>query len=222
MQFPQRLREATLGDVLAILFRARASGVLELTTDRCVHPVHLRGGLVLAVEGATHRLGELAVEFGCTSPAEVERAWCERRPTQRIGQCLVAAHVLTPRARDRLLDAQRAARLEGLFRLTDATLVFCPLRPLPEGAAEQVPMLASQVIRGRPRTRDRGLKATENPVRAEALAALGLAPDATEAEARARFRALVMELHPDRCTSAPPGVERLNAVLEAWRRLHAA
>lgn len=223
MQLPARLREATLGDILASLYRARASGVLELGSPQGSHAVHLRGGLVHAVEGAAPRFGDLAADLGVAQPVAIERAWRADRGAHRIGQCLVAARVISLVARDRVLDEQRARRLDALFGIADATVRFRPARRLPDGAAEQPPMLASRVIRGRPRGRDRGASTRPvDPARAAALDALGLPPTASFAEARARFRALVVELHPDRDVASPRGEgreQRLRAVLDAWRSL---
>lgn len=223
MQLPARLRDATLGDILATLYRARASGVLELELPHGAHAVHLRGGLVHAVEGDAPRFGDLAAVLGVASPSAIERTWRGYRGPQRIGQCLVAARVISHGARDRVLDEQRARRLDALFALHDAEVRFRPVRRLPDGAAEHPPMLPSRVIRGRPRGRDRSPSARPvDPARAAALAALGLGPGAGLAEARARFRALVVELHPDREAHAHRSEDReqrLRAVLDAWRTL---
>lgn len=221
MLVPSQLRATTLGDVLASLFRARASGVLELVADGRDHAIHLRGGLVHAVEGDATRFGDVCAELRVAGRDAIERAWRGRHAAHRIGQCLVSARVLSLPERDRVLEAQRARRLEALFAMPDAAVRFRAARALPAGAAEQPPMVPSRVFRGRPRTRDRGRLAVD-PARAAALGDLGLAPDATFADARQRFRSLVVELHPDRCGDLPRGPapeQRLRAVLDAWRAL---
>jgi DnaJ-domain-containing protein 1 len=222
MQLPARLRDATLGDLLAQLYRARASGVLELDEGARAHAIHLRGGLVHAVEGAAPRFGDLTATLGVAERAAIERAWRTARDAGRIGQCLIAARIISHHHRDRVLDEQRARRLDALFLLLDAGVRFRAARALPPGAAEQSPMLPSRVLRGRPRGRERGARAVVSPARAEALAALGLPYDADPETARRRFRALVMELHPDRGGTAPRSEDRerrLRAVLDAWRTL---
>jgi len=52
MTLPSRLGETTLGDLLAALRRAHATGTLELIEPDRVHHLHLRGGAVQAVESS--------------------------------------------------------------------------------------------------------------------------------------------------------------------------
>jgi hypothetical protein len=216
---PSRLRETTLGDLLAGLQRARATGTLELVEAAAVHHVHLRGGAVQAVESSAdaRRFGDLAVAAGLATRGIVESAWGVGRARGfRIGQALVWRRVVTPSARDRVLDAQRLARLDSLYGVGDAALRFRSARALPEGAAEQSPLGARDAFHGRPRRRDHA-RCTGDPARAEALAALGFDHDPGTALLRRRFRELVLALHPDR----NPGDrgERLRAVIAAYRLL---
>lgn len=225
MSLPSRLGETTLGDLLAALRRAHATGTLELVEPDRVHHVHLRAGAVQAVESSAdeRRFGDLAVAAGLASRSAVESAWGVGRPRGfRIGQSLVWRRVVTSSVRDRVLDAQRLARLDSLYGVGDAALLFRSARPLPEGAAEQAPLRASETFHGRPRRRDHGRSPTD-PARIEALAVLGFDHDPGVSALRGRFRELVLALHPDRHegdASRGRG-ERLRAVIAAYRLLRA-
>lgn len=223
MTLPSRLGETTLGDLLAALGRARATGTLELLEADRAHHVHLRAGAVQAVESGAdaRRFGDLAVAAGLASRDAIEGAWGAGRARGfRIGQALVWRRVVSPSARDRVLDAQRAARLDALYGVGDAALRFRSARALPEGAAEQAPLGATEAFHGRPRRRDRP-RDEADPSRAGALAALGFDRDPGAGPVRRRFRELVLALHPDR----HPGddsrarVDRLRAVIAAYRVL---
>lgn len=168
------------------------------------------------MEAEGPRFGALAVSAGLVTPEALGDALNEDRGARRIGQRLVLAGHLRSSARDELLLAQRAARLEALFRLEDAEVSWWPPSPFPAGAAELPPMPPSRVLSGRPRRRTR--VGEVDPARRAALASLGLHASASRAEARARYRALVLALHPDRGASREG---RLREVLSAWRTLSA-
>lgn len=220
-----RLRDTTLGDVLAALHRRRASCVLELDEPRAQHVIHLRGGEVLAVESGLDddRVGDLVVSLGVATRALVEDAWACRKPLQRIGHCLVGMRVITSRQRDQVLDAQRLHRLEALYAVPDATLRVRDAAALPEGAAEQRPLPPRQAFFGRPRRRDGGaVRIPWTLAQCEALAVLGLGPTASRDEARRAFRQRVVALHPDRDPGArdearTARLEALLRVLDAWQ-----
>lgn len=224
MQLPARLRDTTLGDLLATLHRGYASGVLELTEGGRTHAVHLRRGLVHAVEGiATDiRFGDLATRAGvCARPVVEGAAYEARTRGWRIGHQLVAHRAMSLVTRDRLLSAQRAQRLEALYALDDATLRFHPnAAPLPAGSTEQLPMNPRETFHGRARRRERGARQRPPEHIVRCLAVLGLAPEASSAEVRARYRERVRALHPDRggvCDEAQ--LAALRAVLDAWKTL---
>lgn len=241
MQLASRLRHTTLGDLLATLHRAGASGVLELIEPHARHAIHLRRGHVQAVESdaSASRLGDVATRIGGVPRPVVERArlFAHARGI-RIGQALVAARALSPAALDELLAAQQRERLEGLYALTDAEVRFRVARSLPAGASERCPLTARETYYGRPRARARASSEARtthhravptNPTsvsstRARALAVLGLGPSASDAEARAVYRSWVLALHPDRCQALDEAernarVRRLAAVVEAYRAL---
>lgn len=214
-----RLRDTTLGDVLGACHRARLDGSLELDDGTRRRVLHLRGGQVCAVEGEPPSFGELASARGLVAPDAIEHTLRARPSPQRIGQRLVAARLLSTRARDALVQEQRALRLDALFGLEDAAITLGAMRPLPAGAAELPPMLPSRVLAGRPRRRAR-VTVGADASRREALALLGLEPDASFAAIRERYRALVLALHPDRgAARSPERDQRLREVLSAWRCL---
>lgn len=246
MNLPIRLRETTLGDVLAVLHREGASGVLELVEPKRRHAVHLRRGEVRAVECAlaTLRFGDVAVASGVVQREVIETFWFNDRPSgQRIGQCLVGRRLMTPLQRDHLLDTQRLERLRMLYKLPDAMLRFHPATPLPDGAAEQAPLRAREVFHNTPRARDTIAETTKSasegastnatvpeerdPRRRRALEALGLPMTATGEELRRRYKTLLLELHPDRAQrlddrDRAARMTRLLRVMEAYQLLSRA
>ena len=226
MFLPSRLRDTTLGDLLATLHRGYATGVLELVEPQRRHTIHLRRGLVHAVECSERawRLGDLLTAAGLCARDVVERASREARARdQRSGHRLVAERAVSHAQRDEALGAQRARRLESLYGVADAELRFHPARPLPPGVVEQHPMSARETFFERARRRDRGRGGAKG-ARGEALAVLGLGAEATLAEVRARYRERVRALHPDLAPvegEAQQGrrVAELKAVLDAYRAL---
>ena len=94
MQLSSRLRDTTLGDLLALMHRNNASGVLELLESRSRHAIHLRRGYVQAVESecATLRLGDVATRRWGIGRISVERARMYAHSKGiKIGQALVEA-----------------------------------------------------------------------------------------------------------------------------------
>lgn len=219
MQIASRLRHTTLGDLLAQLHRESATGVLELIEPRARHAIHLRRGYVHAVESesALLRLGDIAHRHWGIGRTLVERARLYAHAHGlRMGHALVATRAIDPSQLDALLADQQRARLEQLYHLRDAELRFRVARPLPSGAAEQIPLEAKDTYHGRPRKDERGEERVSEPPpppsarrprvsRASAshpmaseYAVLGLSPESDERRVRDAFRSLVLELHPDR------------------------
>lgn len=239
MQLVSRLGHTTLGDLLASLHRAGASGVLELIEPHARHAIHLRRGYVQAVESdsVASRLGDVATRVhGITRPV-VERArmYAQQRGL-RIGQALVATHAIRPGDLDDLLAAQQRERLERLYTLDDADVRFRVARPLPAGASEQSPLPPRDVFYGRPRkhrrVEARGSARMPPPSpntprvipRQSAHDVLGVTPGVDAPTLRAAFKRLVLELHPDRATDVEAEEKaarsrRLVAVLDAYRSL---
>ncbi len=242
MQLASRLRDTTLGDLLAKLYRDGATGVLELIESHGRHAIHVRRGFVQAVEseGASARIGDVAVRSHVAARAAVEKASMQARVRKlRLGQAMVAQRVISPPQLDELLRRQRHERLEHLYAITDAELRFRVSRPLPPGATEQAPLLPGEVFHGRPRRNRRNATSSPPPrpasnaarvsapsARAGHLTTLGLGVDASPGDVRSAFRRQVLLLHPDRsaATGAAPHADASRAflaVVEAYRALTA-
>jgi hypothetical protein len=221
MQIASRLRDTTLGDLLAQLHRARATGVLELIEPRARHAIHLRRGFVQAVESerAALRLGDIATRlWGVARPA-VERArmFAQGRGL-RIGHALVATQVIGAGQLDALLAEQQRARLDMLYALDDAELRFRVARPLPRGAAEQSPLEAKDTFFGRPRKRPRASREDEREAR-QTPPARGAAHRSASTSAGGRARTTVSRFANEYATLGldPSADER--AVRDAYRAL---
>lgn len=235
MQLASRLRETTLGDLLASLHRAGATGVLELIEPHARHAIHLRRGYVQAVESdsVATRLGDVATRVLGIPRSIVERArWLAHARGLRIGQALVCERVISPGDLDELLTLQRRERLERLYSLTDAEIRFRVARPLPAGASEQPPLHPRDVYHGRPRYRRRDNTTASmrsdgcQDERSRLLAVLGLTSGASHHEIRAAYKRLVLALHPDRSSGLSEReraaqVQRLVEVVQAYRALQA-
>jgi len=220
--------------------------VLELIDTPCRHAIHLRRGMVQAVESelAGTRLGDVTAQLHQVERPLIERArMAAHAKGTRIGQAMVSLRVLSPLQLDESLRAQRHVRLEHLYALRDAEVRFRIARPLPAGSSEQQPLAPRDVFHGRPRKSPRASQGfasarrsqpapapvtVETPVdarRAARLAALGLGPNASDVEARAAYKRLVLALHPDRL--GPDASEALRAergrglisVVRAYREL---
>jgi hypothetical protein len=222
MLVPSHLRDTTLGDVLAVLHRNFASGVLEIDDTRSRHAIHVRRGLVCAVEvsNPSLRFGGVAVTYKACDPQVIEHlAQTEAVRPLRLGQRLVMAGILSVRDRDDVLHTQRIKRLERLFYVEDAELRFEDVRALPPGSAELAPMSARDVFFGRRRHRDGA-----SLMRIHALGVLGLNANATITEVRERYRERVAMLHPDHTghldqATREAMLRELRAVIEAYRAL---
>ncbi len=246
MQLSSRLRDTTLGDLLALMHRNNASGVLELLESRSRHAIHLRRGYVQAVESecATLRLGDVATRRWGIGRISVERARMYAHSKGiKIGQALVALRVIEANQLDALLAEQQRARLEMLYGLRDAELRFRVSRPLPLGAAEQNPLGVRDTFYGRPRKQARSASASSPPPTpprshttathttyarvsshpfAKEYAELGVSLDADATMIRKSFRELVLHLHPDRAQQLSAQereirAQRLVSVIRAYR-----
>src|SRR5687768_17602482 len=133
MNLPGRLKLTTLGDVLGALHRERADGVLELIEQGSAaagrrHRVYLRGGLVEDAETdlAHPRLGEILVGPG-TLQRDALSALLRRlieSPDRRVGEVLLSELNGSEVDVGRALRSQLRAKLEAIFRLSDALLRF--------------------------------------------------------------------------------------------------
>ncbi len=216
MQLPGRIEATTLGDLLGALYRARATGVLELVERAGVsagrtHRVHLSGGLVEDVETAAGvaRLGEILRREGFIDERGMRRLLhgLADTPTRRAGDLLVAECGVSMAAVGAALRCQLRARLDKLFTLADVSIRFHVARSRRDSAAA-VPLSPREFLHGRPRARGAvgrapraqpGLPSKRHdPVRSRALSVLGLGPFADRDSVQRAFRALARDAHPDR------------------------
>jgi hypothetical protein len=239
MNLPGRLTLVTLGDLLGTLHRAEASGVLELveTKGACagrLHRVYLARGSVDGVETGfdNPRIGELLYDRGLIDrDGLVALIRCVlEQPGRRAGEILVGERLATPAVVGAALRLQLKARLDSMFRLTDASVRFHvrrPMAPVPSGLL----LSPRDFLFGRPRTRSRvsnearaRVAALDDAGRANAYRTLGLEPGADAGAVRQAFRRLAREHHPD-ChpnASAPEVatlVRRLSEITAAYHRI---
>ncbi|MGZ3449113.1 MAG: DnaJ domain-containing protein [Polyangiales bacterium] len=229
MQLPGRLARTTLGDLLGRIYRADASGALELSlcatsaVPAARHRVHVQRGLVIAVEldlvTPPSRIGEVLVSEGFVSPEEIARALALQdmlgASAPRHGEVLVRSGALSAELRDAALRKQARARLDALFALCegrDAEIRF----QVGPAATPRVPRMAAPLIpreflhgRRRARVKKNPSSGEAKPQlqltfdRLQALRLLGLSPDADPATIRRAFRVAAARVHPDRHPDAP-------------------
>jgi hypothetical protein len=159
MQLPGRLRATTLGDLLGALYRAGASGTLELVEDRGrTHRVHLAQGHVTAVEidGASPPLAEILKTNGALDDGTLRRALLRALTSQRlVGEVLSKDFHVSPDVIDGAIRDQLVLRLRALEAIDDARVHFrVTVRP-PREALRDRPLQASEFLRGRRRARDK-------------------------------------------------------------------
>lgn len=227
MILPGRLRDTTLGDVLGTLFRARVTGTLELVelsgpASGRVHKVVFVDGAITGIEpgAAGAKLGEL-LDVDITA-----RRRYSPEHHHRIGEYLVDAGIVTADRVRTALHEQLQARLEGLYRLSDARLSFRPPRPQGSDPTAPAPLAQDEFLHGRPRRRraDAVAPTRQHSDRDEALRTLGLPQGATRAEVQAAFRRLAQESHPDRRPDASESerrelLRRFSSLSRAYHRL---
>lgn len=245
MNLPGRLRLSTLGDMLGVLHRAGASGILELieqdgSLSGRTHRVFLDGGLIDGVESrlATPKLGEILLREGLLGLEGVRillRKLVEQ-PGKQAGQILLDERLVDSSLLDASLRAQLKARLEALFKLRDALVRFHVRRPprrasrSPEGEARRATLLTPrEFLHGRPRARTGRLEPRRSEPTVDALehaayVMLGLAPGADAEAVRRAFRKLAALHHPDRHPTATPAEKTLLAhrfaqITAAYHRL---
>lgn len=237
MRLPGRLSATTLGDLLGLLHRERASGVLELIEVEGpargrAHRIHLEAGLVAAVETklGVARVGEILKQQGFLGDEALRRLGREltRSPARRAGEILLQDCELAPGALSAALRRQLRQRLDALFALGDAEIRFRVARPSDES---KVPLSPREFLHGRPRHRDRRARgksdagarrpeAGRQRARAQALTLLGLDERATREAVQRAFRSLAAAVHPDRHPDV--SAEQKAALLKRFAELSAA
>lgn len=168
MLLPGRLAKTTIGDLLGRLYRAGASGALELSGGARRQRIYLQRGLIVGLDldvgPLPSRLGELLVCEGLAAVDQVARALSAQQrlgiAAPRHGEILVRAGVITPELRDAALRKQARKRLDALFRALDGR--DAEIRFHVGIAAEEAkmthrfvaPLMPHEFLAGRPRARD--------------------------------------------------------------------
>jgi hypothetical protein len=221
MQLPGRLGLATLGDLLGRLHRERATGTLELVEAKGPsagrrHRVHWEGGLVSGVETqlGVPRIGDILQSQGFVGDETLRKL--ARRitelPGRLAGDLLVEEGRVSRQVVSAAVRRQVRLKLDALFSICDAFVRFHVVSQ--RGAS--VPLSPREFLHGRPRARaadeqkkqatnDRARRAAEarrDRARSEALAILGLGPDANREAVQRAFRKLASVAHPDRHPTA--------------------
>ena len=235
MHLPGRLSTSTLGDLLGSLHRESITGVIELReivgrggrgVPGRLHRVHLRGGLVVAVDTAFRvpPLGEILCREGL-APGEAVRLLMTRIEAgdrRAAGEILQSSGLASAAAVRAGLRTQLCERVEALFGLEDATIGFRTARPLPH-ALQVTPLGPRDFLHGRPRVRTQSRPERDEPPpsrvrpvvvedpceRARRL--LGIPRGAGLGEVRRAFRKIAGSVHPDRLASAALEEQRRQA-----------
>jgi DnaJ-domain-containing protein 1 len=233
MNLPGRLTRTTLGDLLGMLHREGASGVLELVEPAGAragksHRVFFTGGLVDHVETPDPHppLGELLVREGALGPAALATLLGKLtlEPARKAGEILVNERLASEALIGAALRWQLRARLESLFRLADGLVRF-HVRPAAARGRLRAVLGPRDFLHGRRRARaEGGSRATglarELGERAEAYRVLGVPPDAHPADVRRAFRRLAAVHHPDRHPGA--SAAELATLVQKFTRITAA
>jgi len=224
MQLPGRLARTTFGDLLGRIYRAGATGALELSLllpQAHKHRIHVHRGLVVAVElglvTPSDRLGEILVREGFATENAVARALARQElmgpSAPRHGEVLVKLGEISPELRDAALRKQARSRLDTLFTLVDGRdgEVRFHVGPAAQPAIPVMPapLLPRDFLHGRRRARVTKREASTPPRlqltfdRLRAMRLLGVNTDADAAAIRKAFRNAAARVHPDRHPDAP-------------------
>jgi hypothetical protein len=228
MLLPGRLGATTLGDLLGTLYRARATGVLELVelegaVSGRTHRVHLERGLVAHVDSplSVPRLGDILQGGGFLGPSTARRLeYHASLGHKSIGTILLDEGLCTPQVLGAALRHQLRSRLDALFGLADARVGFhVACRTARPGSP--IPLSPHEALHNRPRHREPHVaRMASSPARARAWAVLGLEAGADRARVQRAFRQRAAEVHPDRHPRAS-AAERA-ALLRRFSELSAA
>lgn len=226
MHLPGRLRDTTLGDVLGMLSRARATGTLELIDERGrPHSIRLADGGIEQVDtDLGPRLGDVV---GAHLPDGVEFQ------EQRVGELLLRKGWVTAEQLGGALRSQNLARLEALFELEDAALRFRVPRPSRDDPTAPQPLEGRDFLPGRPRARRAEANAAaanpasrrRRPVPSrDPWSVLGVLPGSSSSEVARAFRRLAGECHPDRFPQATAVdkvrlIQRFSELSQAYHQL---
>ncbi len=175
MQLPGRLDASTLGDILGVLYRGSATGVLELcelgrgatAQGGRIHRIHLLSGLVASVETELKvaPIGELLAQSGKLDRRAIDvmlyrMAIGDPRPA---GAILIGLGAISSETLVAGLRGQLQAKINAVFAaVNEARVSFRTSRPLPKEALRIGTLMPRDFLQGRPRKRDRKKAHAEN------------------------------------------------------------
>ena len=243
MKLPGRLRATTLGDLLGVLHRGRATGILELIETAGVtagrrHRLHLDVGLVQKVDTPLRvsRVGEILSGEGFLGAQATRRLarLLVQEPTKRTGQLLIEEELASSVQVAAALRHQLRFQLEAVFSLEDAQVRFHVARPRRRHDGLRGTLSPREFLHGRARARDRRVgQATAAPKpsspnallsdevkRQRALRVLGLGGRADQKTVQQAFRRLAAKMHPDRHPGASP--QQMATLMRGFAELTAA
>jgi hypothetical protein len=234
MQLPGHLGLTTLGDLLGTLYRASATGTLELVENRGVtsgrrHRIAFRRGLVSEVDTPlpVDRLGDILQREGFVSRDTLRSAASACASGAKIGESLLESSAVSTAALTAALRHQLRRRLDRLFAIREALVHFRVPRP-ERATVAAVPLSPHEFLAGRPRMRTSKRKSSTgasaaarmDPKKVRALGALGLSLDADSIQIQRAFRSLAAQVHPDRHPAASEPERR--ELLQRFAALSAA
>jgi tetratricopeptide (TPR) repeat protein len=122
------LREASLADVVQLIYLGRRSGCLSVASDRNFGSIWFDDGWIVfaSMLARTDRLGERLVAAGRLTQAELEQAVAAQAavPGRRLGAVLVGLSLLTRAELDAELRRQVEETVYTLFTWTSGTFSF--------------------------------------------------------------------------------------------------
>jgi tetratricopeptide (TPR) repeat protein len=137
------LKEASLPDVIQLLFLGRRSGCLSLADRQRHGSIYFQDGWITyaSIVNRRDRLGDMLLASGAISRAQLEQALALQAgaPGRRIGELLMSLGVLTPQELRRFVRMQIEEAVYTLFAWDTGTFSFeAGLRPEVEDALERI------------------------------------------------------------------------------------
>jgi tetratricopeptide (TPR) repeat protein len=128
------LKEASLTDVIQLLFMGRRTGCLSVADRQRHGSVYFEEGWIIyaAIVNRRDRLGDMLLADGLVTRAQLDQALAlqENAPGRRIGDLLVHLGILAPDALRRFLRLQVEEAVYSLFGWNTGTFSFEPgVRP---------------------------------------------------------------------------------------------